>query len=97
MTTIFFVVSAICALCMLPFLLARLLRATTHVLDNLQAPAALVLYEVAVRSYLLHAPLKPLVYLLLNHSFRRECRHLVLKLWAFCAGNPTSAATSPPH
>ncbi|KAK7507037.1 hypothetical protein BaRGS_00001888 [Batillaria attramentaria] len=94
MTWIFFIISIVCVVSVLPFLVIRTLRATTELLDVLQSPAAMALYQLAVRSYFLHAPLKPVVYLLCNHSFRRECRHMLLKLplGSACARGPASSS-----
>ncbi|KAK7104634.1 probable G-protein coupled receptor No18 [Littorina saxatilis] len=84
MTFIFFIISVLCVVCVTPFILLRTLQALTDLVDTLQPLALRIVYEVCVRLYLLHPPLVPLIYLLCNHNFRREAKHLLQKVGLSC-------------
>lgn len=93
MTWIFFIVSAVGVVSVVPFIALRTLQALTDLVESVQPLGLEILCQVCVRLYLLHPPTVPLIYLVCNHNFRREAKHLLQKVGRSCKKRPPPPAT----
>ena len=94
MTFIFFLVSLTAVLSIMVVLLVHSLYVLTPLLDDVQPVAVVVVLQVCVRLFLLHPPLVPIIYLLCNHNFRREAKHLLQKVGLSCKRQPSSPSST---
>lgn len=90
MTWIFFLVSLFALILTAPFVVLRSLQVITNFMDTMEPIELAVVYEVAMRLYLLHPPIVPFLYLLCNHNFLREVKLFLLKVGRSCKRQPSS-------
>ena len=83
-TCMFVVVSVVFVVLMLPYVVVSTLYAATHVFRRFTSSNTELVVNLCTRTYLLNHLVKPLVYLIFNMNFRKEVKHLFIKLWAFC-------------
>ncbi|KAL8608686.1 hypothetical protein ACOMHN_002915 [Nucella lapillus] len=93
MTMIFFGVTLWTVVAITPFVVFRTLQVMTDTLEDVPPIIPQVMYQVGAHLYLLHPPVIPVIYLLRNHSFRREVRRLLRQtLGATCKKRRQSPA-----
>ncbi|XP_013072193.2 alpha-2Da adrenergic receptor-like [Biomphalaria glabrata] len=92
-TYIFMVISIIFVVFMLPFIVVMVLCATTTVFNQFSSNATEIVFNMCVRSYLLNYIVKPVIYFIFNVNFRKEVKHLFIKIWALCTGATGSSGS----
>ncbi|KAH9514287.1 hypothetical protein Btru_028615 [Bulinus truncatus] len=85
-TSIFMVISIIFVVSMLPYIVVMILCAATTFFNQFSSSATEIIFNLCVRSYLLNYIVKPVIYFIFNVNFRKEVKHLFIKLWSLCTG-----------
>lgn len=96
-TSIFIVISIIFVVTMLPYVVVTILCATTTVFNQFSSNVTEIVFNLCIRSYLLNYLVKPVVYFIFNVKFRKEVKHLFVKVWTFCTGAAGSAEPNSLH